>query len=470
MANTDSLYTPVNGNMSLGLRAMSMATISTLLMSCPLIAAMALMDGNKGNAFEETGTPNSQTILSGAVIPPVMAREIDECDQYNPKLDSIYQADGKTMSLPGGNGAIDTNPTISVATYTGTATLATALTLTMNGGAVGTVALTAGGTTTLSGSLPTIVVVDATGSSGYGAVLKATSSGGTLTGATILSGGSGYGAATALINAGYSAGTKFSRPAFRWTNRKDIGYARDHDVDRARALAQADQGYFDAQINNIITDEQKRVVSGQIQNMEVEFQYGSPTDDTASLWDSQYGLAGAISDTGVYAGVDRSLTANYWWRARKDATAHTFTLAQLWNDANLTKGGMMNGAMVDIFIVHPTLLSKFIGESLAYTVNANTDPNVQMMIGKYGYKYPIVKYMNSYVICNPRQPVATVYGLNMKSWIVAFKKGRKWSPTQLYPQEGIEGGKAASIFYVNTQYMVICTAPGFGNFQYSAIS
>ncbi len=472
MANTDSLYTPVNGNMTLGLRAMSMSIVSTLLMSCPILAAMALMDGNKSSnmGFQGVGTPDAQTILSGAEISPIKAKEIDECDQYNPLLEAIYQADGKTMSLPSGNGAIDTNPTLSVATYAGTATLATALTLVMSNGTVGTVSLTAGGTTTLSGSLPTLVVVDATGSSGYGAVLQATSASGTLTGATILSAGSGYGAATCLINAGYTAGTKFARPAFRWTHRRDPGYIREHDVDRARALARGNESYFHSKMNDIISAEQKRVVSGQIQKMEVEFQYGSPSDDTATLWDSQYGLSTAVADTGVYGGVDRSITSNYWWRARKDTGSHVFTLQALWNDAHLTKGLMANGGQCDVFIVHPNLLAKFLRESDAYTQNANTDPNVQMLKGTFGYKYPVVKYNSTYVIGNWRQPVATVYGLNMATWIVAFKSGRKWTTSEIYPQKAVEGGKAADLFYVDSQYMAICEAPGFGNIQYSAVS
>ncbi len=75
----------------------------------------------------------------------------------------------------------------------------------------------------------------------------------------------------------------------------------------------------------------------------------------------------------------------------------------------------------------------------------------------------------SYFVADNKCPSGTAIGLNLKSWIIAFKKGKKFTPSQLFDQTGIAGGIDGSIFYVNTQWMPMCIAPPL-NVKYTNLS
>ncbi len=168
--------------------------------------------------------------------------------------------------------------------------------------------------------------------------------------------------------------------------------------------------------------------------------------------------------------LDRTDANNYYWRAQKDTTTYVFTLEQLWADAMYTKGISANGGNIDTFIVGPTLFAKFQKESQAYTMNANTDPNRQVLVRQYGFQRQCIKYNDTYVLCDVRVPAKRVFGINSKAWTFATKRGANFSMSKPTLQANIEGGKQAWYSRVDLQYMLFCHAPAFGNVQYTDIS
>src|SRR5207249_2450559 len=98
----------VNGNNVFGLKALSLHIVSTLLNSCVLLAALALQDSNKAASFWDPGSPEAGGLISGADISPVTRKEIVECSQYSPLIESVWQGDVKTM------GYRDTSATMAV--------------------------------------------------------------------------------------------------------------------------------------------------------------------------------------------------------------------------------------------------------------------------------------------------------------------------------------------------------------------
>jgi hypothetical protein len=445
-----------------------MATVSTLLNSCTMLAALAVFMGNKDSAdIFNVGIPDSAAILSGQQLSPAKTREIMECDQYNPLERATFQPDLKVMSIR------DTNPVMSTGSG-GTLTLA------MSSGSIGTVTVS-GTATDFAGTAPGVIVNDIGG--GYGAILRPVITGGSISSVTIVSGGYGYSSnATATIVSSLSAGEKYQRPVFRWTQYKSTARVYNHDIERARTMAAGNEQYFNAKVNDIYMDEQKEKAGLQAQRMAEDFIYGLPsntgTTDAANgggLWDAPYGVTYAINDgstinSAVYAGVDRSLAANAYFRARVDATARVYTLVDLWQSMHLTWGLINNGGNVDAVFVGPALFAKWQKESLAYTQNVNTDPNVQLLVSKYGYKNLPLKFMNTYVFLEPRVAPNKVFGMNLKPWIIAFKAGHKWSIEGPFPQNAVEGGIDGKIFYVDTQVMLICESPYYGQIQYVSVS
>lgn len=452
MANTAD-YANVNGNQVWGLKALSVQIISTLLNSCGVLAALGIMNANKMDTVFDVGTPSLGAALSGSIMSPSQQNEMlsstKEASQYSPVIEAIFEYDVKNM------GYRDTTATLAQGTG------AVIGTITITNGAIISVAISNGGSG-FSGAPPTLVAVDVGG--GQGAILLATIAGGQLTAITVQSGGYGYsGSTTVLVNTGFTAGQKNARPVFKWVHDESVGYIYWRDVRRSDALTTMQQRIINTQRNNdLVMDEQKRVVSGQIQRMAGMSIFGTPTDQTADLWDQPYGLDSMIDNANNYAAIDRSLDANYFWRSIVDTSAHVWTLEALWNDAHMIKGLAFKGgaqAGLDCFFVNPVLHAKFMAESQAYTINANTDPNVQILKRVYGFGQHIIKYNNTYVIPDVRIPPGKVYGLNTKSICWAFRNGAKFNLGPLNDQRKVMGGIDAQIFLSDTQYMLVNQAP-----------
>jgi hypothetical protein len=448
--------TVVTGNNVYGLRAYSQRVVSTLLNSCVVLAAFGLMNSNKGDAIYNVGTPEAGMMLSGADVPPATKREIVECEAYYPEIENVDQRDVKNM------GYRDTSATMSTSAN-GDPTF----TVTVSSGVITAVSVDTNNTG-WSGCPPTIVAVDA-GYTGQGAVLTGVVTSGTLT-VEVTSGGYGYSASVSgLAFYSKSAGEKSIRPCFRWTHKETEGYVYKRDIDRFRALQQSNVDLFNAKVNDLTSREQLRMVSALLQYVNNDMMFGTPTTPASNdPWDHQYGLDAALDVDNVYGGLDRSVTANYFWRARQDTTTHVFTLEQLWADSHLTKGiGYLNGN-IDVYIVSPTLMEKYNRESSSYQIIAQSDPGVQKLRA-FGFKSPVIKYNTSYVISDIRVAPKTIYGLNMASWIFATKSGYNFKFQGWEDQTLKEGGKQAFYGLCDIQYMLACNAPAL-NVCYTAVS
>ncbi len=442
----------INGNSVFGLKDFGNKIISTLLYSCVVLAALAIRDSNKDNMFWNPGSPNSGMLLSGADVPGSMKKEIMECESYSPLLEAVWQADVVSVAYR------PNSPTLAVGS-------GATFSVTVTNGAITAVAVTNGGTG-YAGAPPTLVAVDSV-NLGQGAILRAVVSGGQVASVTILSGGYGYTSVTIQCNTGNTAGTKNKRPLFKWTDLQEPIYAYKRDVRRQQALAGNQQDMLDQAVDDLQGAEATRGTAGLIQYIEQDTIYNQPTDQSSDPWDHQFGLKYAIDYNNNYAGLDRSLTDNYFYRAQKDTTAYTFTLEALYQDMMFTKALAAKGQGPDVVVVGPTLFSKWQKESQAYTMNANTDPNIQVLRRQYGFKMQVIQYNTIYVLMDINVPPNTVYALNTQSWAFVTRSGANFAMSPWTDQSLIEGGKQAWYSIVETQYMLMCLAPAYGNVQYT---
>ena len=452
MANTADVVT---GNQVNVLRAYSQRVVSTLLNTCVVLAALGLMNSNKGNEVFGVGSPEAGMLISGAEVEPIRKKDIVECGQYYPEVQNYDQRDIATPAYRGNSATMSVSA--GTATYTATVT---------SGVITG---VSVGGTNTgFSGSPPTLVVVDG-GYTGQGALLEASVSAGAVS-VTILSGGYGYsssGNITILENSGKSAGEKSMRPCFKWTEKETPGYVYKRDIDRFNALKEKSTDLFNGAVNDLTSREQLNMTAALLQYVNRYAIYGTPTDSTLDMWDQQFGLDAAISATNTYAGIDRTVVANYMWRGLVDSTAHNFTLEQLYSDSHLTKGIAYMGGKIDVFLVGPSLFDKYQREVQAYRITQ--DDGKILKLREMGYEGQIIKYGTSYVMSDNRIKPATVYGLNSKSWIFATKSGHNFKFEPCKDQTNIEGGKKAFYGLCGVQYMLICEAPAL-NVRYTNVS
>ena len=457
MANTTD-QTAVSGNNVFSVRDLSSVTVSTLLNSNPVLAYMIAWNALKPDDILGVGDPTTSTVLSGAQLDPTKIKEIEECGSYSPLVETVLEIDSKDMAYR------DTSATIALGS-------GCTVTLTVVNGSI--TAATPSSGSGYSGSLPTLRVVDTTG---FGAVLKPVMSGGTVNSITVISGGYNYSASpTCTVVTNKSEGEKYDRPIFKWHEMENVGYIYHRDVERARYTAMNDKKALQQGLTNLAQERYKAVQAGQAQRAGDLLMYGTPTSQTADVWDSPFGIIAALDDgsatsggSASYAGVDRSVTGNDWWAAKVDATAHTWGLKDVVQDALFTRGLANKGGNVDLLAVGPALYLKYYNETLAYTQQMHTGDNLKLL-GEYGFKQPVVRFQNTYVVQDPRVPPKSALGLNLKSWIIAFKKGKKFAPTKPFDQSVIEGGKKADIFYVQTQWMPMCIAPPL-NIRYTNLS
>ena len=437
--------------------AMSSIVYSSLLSTNILLAILVAWNYTKPDSIMGIGDPDTSLVLGGAKLTDTMVREIEECNRYEPKIAAVEQDDGKTMAYR------DTNPTLATCTTAAVIGAATVV-----NGVITAVAVASGGAG-YAGAVPTLVAVDY---AGFGAVLLPVVTSGAIASITVTNGGQFYSATpTVICNANYSEGEKYARPIFKWTEMKNVGVIYNRDIRAARDVAGADDKYFDSKMESLVQDSMKTKIASQAKLANNNLWFGSPTSQTAAIWDAPFGLLAAVDDgqiTANYAGVDRSTAANYWWRSKVDSAAHSFGAKDLVQDALYKKGLAYQDFSPEVFIVGPTLFMKYQSELVAATQEVNTGPDLRM-IGQFGFKNPCVKFGNTWFISDNKCPAGYAFGLSLDSWIVAFRKGAKFTPSQMYDQTGISGGIDGSIFYVNTEWMPMCIAPP-ANIKYTNLT
>lgn len=453
MANSSTV---VSGNSVFGLKDYGSQIIQTLWNSNPLIAVLGLRNNNKAQSLYNPGTPEAGALISGAQIPTATQKEIMECESYSPLLEAVIQNDIQTQTYR------PNSPTLAVGS-------GATFSVTVTNGVITSVSVTNGGSG-YAGALPTLIPVDSV-NGGQGAYLVPTVSGGQVTAVTVRAGGYGYTAVEILCQTGNTAGTKNIRPTFKWTNKTASCYVYKRDKDRLMALAQGQQDLLNTFSLELQGTEITRKTSGLMQQLELDTLFSpGPTDQTDAIWDNQFSIATAIDNSSNYAGLDRALTANYFWRAQKVTTALTMTLSQLYDDMMYTRGLSFNGEGPDVIVVGPRLFSKYKQEALAYQQNANNDVNLQAFRRQFGFKLQVIMYDSVYVVCDMNLPSTYAYGLNTKAWYFATKSGANFSAQGWEDQSKIEGGKVAWYNVINFQYMLMLLAPGYGNIQYTNLS
>jgi hypothetical protein len=302
-------------------------------------------------------------------------------------------------------------------------------------------------------------------------VLQATISGGAVSAVTVLNGGQGYSSSVSIVeNTNFTEGEKFKRPQFKYSELENVAEIYNRDIENVKKLAR-DGEDTEGAIGDLAAQRFISKTALQAQQIARDVWYGSPASQTADIWSNQFGLLAAVDDgstTTNYAGIDRTMAANYWARAIVDTGAKNWGVADLVDDALLGKGLATKGGGIDCFLVPMALMQKFRRENNAIIQKVDNDDRIREM-AQYGFKAQVVKYGETYIIADPLCPPKTCIGLNLKSWILNFLPGKKFTPSTMYDQKGIPGGIDGYRFFINTQWRFICRAPNL-NVKYTNVT
>ena len=459
--------------MAFARRALSGYATSTLLMACVVPVMLGILSGNKPDAILGIGTPEmeGETSIVGGNISPAKVKEIGLLGTYSPLVEDLIIEDATAMGYRSGNADV------SRATYAGYTAIPN-LTATVVNGTITDIGITGISGVTFSGATPTLKAIDAVGSCGYGEDLVPVINGsGVMTSITVRNGGFNFSStgtvyikvyATYLNNVPIGTeGQRYARPLFKMARVDTTKHIYQSDIDAVKNMGAVNIEEGDGAMS-MVDNAMRNALATQMQRITREFWSAYPTtginDPATVMLDQPYGLLHAIDDGSgahaYYAGVDRTNVDNYWWRSPTDTSDHRgIGFKDFVNDMNLKKGLTFKGGGPDLVVVNPNDFGRWKDESISYTQNVNITGEMAEF-AKYGIRFEVIKYGNTFAVPDYRCPAGTSLGINSKAVAVAFRAGYKFTPTPLWDARKVpSGGFDGWFFRMATQWMPMVIAP-----------
>jgi hypothetical protein len=192
----------------------------------------------------------------------------------------------------------------------------------------------------------------------------------------------------------------------------------------------------------------------------------APSSVTADLWSKQYSLLSALGSTSNnYAGIDRSLAANAWFRPIVNSTAQSVNVREMLNyyrytAAVLAPGGStlatgLNslGLMGDVFICGNDLFPSFMAQADALkgqVFHSGGFPDYP----EVGYNRQMCVFDGSVaVISEPNWPAGYVMLTNLETKFVAIHPEANFTASDPFRQNQQAGGHRSFAATIETQWM-----------------
>lgn len=194
---------------------------------------------------------------------------------------------------------------------------------------------------------------------------------------------------------------------------------------------------------------------------------GVPTDEDAVQWDRFHSLTAAISATNTYAGIDRSLSANSWWRGNYTTSQFSGSFEDLIEYINYDLLLMAKGLSVGILLVGKTLMKKAKAEARAssYQLISPTvkDPEFgfarEMVAINSGNRRVFVCYDPQVDTLGTTLGTNPVIALDPSTWTVAIHQDNNFRVSKPVDQTMVEGGDEADTGTIGVELMLACEVP-----------
>lgn len=260
-----------------------------------------------------------------------------------------------------------------------------------------------------------------------------------------------------------SIGQAFTRPFVKWVERADPILVPKKEI---RRTARGGGSNASAAVGDLFTAETKRRLASHLKwwNTQLWSSSAAPSNEDAETWDNIHGFASALDNDNNYCGVDRSLSANSYWRSNRVTAARAASLEDLVNYSQYDLGIVDKGAPIQLLICGNSLFPTFKAEAKAKggTVFYKDIPD----IGEFGFKREVVKFNNTYVLCDPACPSKhkgdtknVVLVLNPDTWTTAFSPQANFTVDEPFDLSKTDGGKDAMKSNLRTELMLICEVP-----------
>jgi hypothetical protein len=279
--------------------------------------------------------------------------------------------------------------------------------------------------------------------------------------------------------AGNTAGTRYTRPFFRWTERADPILVWNKEIRRTRRQNGGGGPRASAAVGDLFTSEERNVLTTHLQWWNKRLWYrneagevagingGFPTNVDDKTWDNPYSIRQACLNNNVYGGVDRSLAANSWWQGNVVTAHRAAVLSEIVDEANYALGCAALGKTIDLWVVGSKLFPIFAAEARSKGGQIIYANGQLPGYGKYGFTRQVVQFNNAFVLFDPLCPTAGVggatkncmAGLNLDTWMVSVSPDANFSIDEPFNLAKTEGGKDAMKSQLRTELMIACESP-----------
>jgi hypothetical protein len=261
--------------------------------------------------------------------------------------------------------------------------------------------------------------------------------------------------------------TRYKRPFFKWVERVDPISVPKKDIRRVKTAAPNEKLASKA-IGDLFTAEADNVMSTHLQWWNQHFWgtdgTGYPADVDAEVWDNIYSVKQSLLTNNIYGGIDRTVSANAFWRGNAVATHRAAVLEDLVNYANYDLGCAKKGIGINLLLCGANLFPIFAAEAKAKGGQIYYDGLPDM--GEFGFKKPIVRFNNTFVVYDPECPSKingadknAVAGLNLDTWTMAISPGANFTVDEAFDQSKVKGGADEITSNIRTEMIFACEAP-----------
>lgn len=285
--------------------------------------------------------------------------------------------------------------------------------------------------------------------------------------------------------------SRFTQPCFKFTRQKMPYKIWHSDVRTAKRGGQGVEAQAAAAVGSVYDAEVKlRMGSlGSKLNKTLWEKAGSatgvPTDETQTQWSQFHSLKAAASSINIYAGVDRSLPANAYFRGGGGngvvSAATSYSYEDLINYCNYDLGFADYGLGVDLVLVGRTgfkaAKKEAKTESFQLISNLATIPEM----AEFGFIKEVVRISSGgqwvYVCFDPTAPDQTDSGavnhvvvMNSSAWTTAIAPDGNFAVSTPADQTKVEGGSESDTGTIQAELMLACENPKQGVVYFSQFS
>ncbi len=207
----------------------------------------------------------------------------------------------------------------------------------------------------------------------------------------------------------------------------------------------------------------------------------APTSVTSDLWSKQYSIPSILGTSNNYAGIDRALAANAWWRGAQNTTSQSLNLREMLTYARSTvpilgPGGATIGTGLNTFGLFLDVV--VMGNDLWPSALSQADALKGQVYHQGGFPdHPEVGYNRQVIVIDgsvavinePNWPAGYVAGLSLDTWFAAIHPDANFTASEPEKQNRIAGGHRSIASTIETQYMFGTVWPA-GNVLWTSVS